>query len=226
MTSWVSKSAEMRFKLPFEEAIATRLSMEDAEWAFYEPFSIAIEGRGGRPASDRRRIPDAVFQIARTGSPWRDPPEEFGALSSVYRRFRRRMPTGLWEMIVEALNESGAMPGLGSNDRLSSVPIIWRRAQRGARKQGSGRSKRRLYDQDPPHCQRSRIACQGGNDRLPTLKASIPWLTMIRQMPKRFRRAIHRCRIPCRQSGFRHLVIRDRRSWLQCDRTPALPSAP
>ena len=131
LTDWISKSAEMRFKLPFEEAIAARLSMEDAEWAFYEPFSIAIGGCGGRPASDRRRIPDAVFRIARTGSPWRDPPEEFGEWSSVYRRFRRRMPAGLWEMIMEALNESGAMPGSGSNDRLSSVPIIWRRAQRG-----------------------------------------------------------------------------------------------
>ena len=187
LTDWISKSAEVRFKLPFEEAIAARLSMEDAEWAFYEPFSIAIGGRGGRPASDRRRIPDAVFRIARTGSPWRDPPEEFGVWSSVYRRFRRRMPAGLWETTPEALNESGAMPGSGSNDRLSSVPIIWRRAQRGARKQGSGRSKRRLYDQKPPHCQRSRIACQGGNDRPLISKASMPWLTMIRQMPKRFR---------------------------------------
>ena len=127
MTDWISKSAEVRFKLPFEEAIAARLSMEDAEWAFYEPFSIAIGGRGGRPASDRRRIPDAVFRIARTGSPWRDPPEEFGVWSSVYRRFRRRMPAGLWETTPEALNESGAMPGSGSNDRLSSMPIIWRR---------------------------------------------------------------------------------------------------
>ena len=117
MTDWISKSAEMRFKLPFEEAIAARLSMEDAERAFYEPFSIAIGGCGGRPASDRRRIPDAVFRIARTGSPWRDPPEEFGALSSVYRRFRRRMPAGLWETTPEALNESGAMPG----DRVQTI---------------------------------------------------------------------------------------------------------
>ena len=52
MTDWISKSAEMRFKLPFEEAIAARLSMEDAEWAFYEPFSIAVGGVVG----DRPRI--------------------------------------------------------------------------------------------------------------------------------------------------------------------------
>ena len=29
-----------------------RLLMEDAEWAFFEPFLLAIRGRGGRPASD------------------------------------------------------------------------------------------------------------------------------------------------------------------------------
>jgi transposase len=71
---------------------------------------IAIRGRGGRPASDHRRILDAVFWIARTGSPWRDLPEEFGKWSSVYRQFWRWTLSGLWEMILDALNESGIMP--------------------------------------------------------------------------------------------------------------------
>lgn len=84
--------------------------MEDAEWAFFEPFLLAIRGRGGRRASDHRRVLDAVFWIARTGSPWRDLPEEFGKWSSVYRQFRRWTLAGLWEMILEALNESGVMP--------------------------------------------------------------------------------------------------------------------
>lgn len=87
-----------------------RLLMEDTEWVFFEPFLIAIRGRGGRPASDHRRILDAVFWIARTGSPWRDLPEEFGKWSSVYRQFRRWTLAGLWDMILEALNESGTMP--------------------------------------------------------------------------------------------------------------------
>eukprot|EP01036_Dinobryon_divergens_P037062 gene37062-48390_t len=84
--------------------------MDDPEWAFFEPFLIAIRGRGGRPASDHCRILDAVFWIARTGSPWRDLPEEFGKWSSVYRQFRRWTLSGLWEMILDALNESGIMP--------------------------------------------------------------------------------------------------------------------
>ena len=82
---------------------------------------------------------------------------------------------------------SGVMPGSGSNDRLSSVPIIWWRAQKGGSKTRFWPLKRWLCEREPPHCQRSRIACQGGNNRPLTLKASMPWLTMIRQMPKCFR---------------------------------------
>jgi transposase len=84
--------------------------MEDAEWAFFEPFVVGIRGRGGRPATDHRLILDGIFWIARTGAPWRDLPEEFGKWSSVYRQFRRWTLAGLWEMILDALNESGSMP--------------------------------------------------------------------------------------------------------------------
>ena len=51
---------------------------------------------------------DGVFCIARTGSPWRDLPEEFGKWSSVYRQFRRWTLAGLWEAILEELNEGAA----------------------------------------------------------------------------------------------------------------------
>jgi len=53
---------------------------------------------------------DGVFWIARTGAPWRDLPKEFGKWSSVYRQFRRWTLAGLWEDIMDALNQSGAVP--------------------------------------------------------------------------------------------------------------------
>ena len=84
--------------------------MEDAEWAFFEPFIIGIRGRGGRPASNHRLVLDGVFWIARTGAQWRDLPEEFGKWSSVYRQFRRWTLAGLWELILEVLNQSKAVP--------------------------------------------------------------------------------------------------------------------
>ena len=87
-----------------------RLLMENAEWAFFEPFIIGIRGRGGRPANNHRQVLDGIFWIARTGSQWRDLPEEFGKWSSVYRQFRRWTVAGLWDLILDALNEGGAMP--------------------------------------------------------------------------------------------------------------------
>jgi transposase len=87
------------------------LLMEDGEWTFFEPFLVGIRGRGARPASNHRLILDGIFWIARTGSAWRDLPEEFGKWSSVYRQFRRWTLAGLWEMVLETLNESGVSPG-------------------------------------------------------------------------------------------------------------------
>ena len=84
--------------------------MKNAEWAFFEPFIIGIRGRGGRPASNHRQVLDGIFWIARTGAQWRDLPEEFGKWSSVYRQFRRWTIAGLWEMILDALNDSEVMP--------------------------------------------------------------------------------------------------------------------
>ena len=87
-----------------------RLLAEDAEWAFFEQFIIAIGGRGGRPARNHRLVLDGVFRTARTGAQWRDLPEEFGKWGSVYRQFRRWTLAGLWDLVLEALNESEAIP--------------------------------------------------------------------------------------------------------------------
>ena len=87
-----------------------RLLMVDAEWAFFEPFLMAVRGQGGRPASNHRLVLDGIFWISRTGAAWRDLPEEFGKWSSVYRQFRRWTLAGLWELVLDALNDSGAVP--------------------------------------------------------------------------------------------------------------------
>jgi transposase len=84
--------------------------MSDEEWAFHERFILAVRAPNGRKPTNHRLVLDGIFWIARTGSPWRDLPEEFGKWSSVYRQFRRWTLAGLWEGILEALNESGLVP--------------------------------------------------------------------------------------------------------------------
>ncbi|EBA09834.1 probable insertion sequence transposase protein, IS4 family [Sagittula stellata E-37] len=91
----------------------TRLArdlMSDEEWAFFERFIRTVRAPNGRKPTNHRLVLDGIFWIARTGSPWRDLREEFGKWSSIYRQFRRWTLPGLWEQIMDALIESGAVP--------------------------------------------------------------------------------------------------------------------
>ncbi len=80
--------------------------MSDEEWACFEPFVTVRGAHSGRPPKDRRLVLDGIFWIARTGAQWRDLHEHFGKWSSVYRQFRRWTLAGLWELLLEALNET------------------------------------------------------------------------------------------------------------------------
>ncbi len=84
--------------------------MSDEEWAFFERFISAVRAPNRRKPINHRLVLDGIFWIARTGAPWRDLPEEFGKWSSVYRQFRRWTLARLWEDIMDALNQSGAVP--------------------------------------------------------------------------------------------------------------------
>lgn len=59
----------------------------------------------GQSAKDNRLFVEAVLWIARTGSPWRDLPAEFGKWFSVYTRFWRWSQKGVWERVFKALSD-------------------------------------------------------------------------------------------------------------------------
>jgi Putative transposase of IS4/5 family (DUF4096) len=77
------------------ETSLARDLMSGDEWAFHERFILSIRARNGRKPTNHRLVLDGIFWIARTGSPWRDLPEEFGKWSSIYRKFRRWTLAGL-----------------------------------------------------------------------------------------------------------------------------------
>lgn len=83
--------------------------MSDEEWGFFQPFVIERGPKRGRPPRDHRLVLDGVFWIARTGAQWRDLPDYFGKWSSVYRQFRRWTLCGLWDLLLEALNDTEAI---------------------------------------------------------------------------------------------------------------------
>ncbi len=86
--------------------------LSDKEWSCLEPFVVQSGALSGRKPRNHRLVLDGIFWIARTGVAWRDLPDEFGKWGSVYRQFRRWTQSGLWELILEALNDGGGSASL------------------------------------------------------------------------------------------------------------------
>lgn len=82
-----------------------RHEISDETWEVIAPFLPGKKGDPGRTAANNRRFINAVFWLAKTGSPWRDLPERFGNWNSVFRRFRRWACNGVWERVMEAISE-------------------------------------------------------------------------------------------------------------------------
>ena len=118
----------------FAESTLVRGLMSDAEWAFFEPFVVEKGPRRGRRPRDHRLVLDGVFWIARTGTAWRDLHSHFGPWNSVYRQFRRWTQAGIWDVMLEALNETGA--GNDSVQMIDSTIIRAHQHAAGALKKG------------------------------------------------------------------------------------------
>ena len=81
-----------------------RMVLTDAQWALIEPHCLGKKTDPGRTGGDGRMVLEAVLWIARTGAPWRDLPEEFGNLNTVFKRFRHRVKLDVFERIFDAIS--------------------------------------------------------------------------------------------------------------------------
>src|SRR5437868_8643020 len=80
----------------------------DEEWSLIEPH-LPLGERG--PIPDLRKHFNAVMWRFRTGSPWRDLPNEFGPWQSTYDRFRIWVGQGAFRQLMEALIAEAAARG-------------------------------------------------------------------------------------------------------------------
>jgi len=84
--------------------------LTDAEWERLRPLLPSQRGQVGRPPNDHREVLGGILWVARSGSSWREMPEEYSDWSTAYRRWRTWAKRGLWQRLLEALGEQ-ALPG-------------------------------------------------------------------------------------------------------------------
>ena len=77
--------------------------LREDQWQRLAPMLPGKASDPGRTAEDNRLFIEAVLWIARTGSPWRDLPEEFGLWNSVYQRFARWSRNDVWHRVFAEL---------------------------------------------------------------------------------------------------------------------------
>jgi transposase len=98
-----------------------------------------------------RRVLDGIFWIARTGAPWRDLPEQLGNWNSVWRQFRRWSASALWDVLLQALADTGG--GAETLQMIDSTiiraPHLCSRRKRGDSEASSWPLARWLLDQNP-----------------------------------------------------------------------------
>ena len=84
--------------------MSVRLLLTDEAWAEIVPILATLKSRAGSPpALSARLFIEAILSLARTGTPWRDLPEDFGHWDAVYNRFRRWEARGIWRRLWECL---------------------------------------------------------------------------------------------------------------------------
>ncbi|MGW2161615.1 transposase [Nonomuraea sp. NPDC001699] len=85
-----------------------RGDLTDEEWSLIEPH-LPLGERG--PIPDLRRLFNAVMWRFRTGSPWRDLPQEYGPWSTAYDRSRTWERDGVFEQLMQAVISEVAARG-------------------------------------------------------------------------------------------------------------------
>ena len=84
--------------------MSIRWVLTDAQWAKMEPHCLGKPSDPGRSGTDNRRFVEAVLWIARTGSPWRDLPPEFGKWNTVFQRFRDWVKADVCQRLFDAVS--------------------------------------------------------------------------------------------------------------------------
>ena len=84
--------------------------LTDEQWELVRHLLPPQRGDTGRPPNDHRVVLGGILWVARTGSSWREMPEEYGKWERAYRRHELWVTQGLWPRLLRALGEED-LPG-------------------------------------------------------------------------------------------------------------------
>jgi transposase len=82
------------------------MDLTDEQWQVVEtilPPDRVRADRRGRPWTDRRTTLNGILWILRTGAPWKDLPERYGAYQTVHRRFQNWVRAKVLEEVLLAV---------------------------------------------------------------------------------------------------------------------------
>ncbi|PTD94272.1 IS5 family transposase [archaeon SCG-AAA382B04] len=84
--------------------------LKDEQWKFVEPV-LPSQPETGRPRADDRRTINGILYVLITGCKWSDMPEKYGSYVTAWRRLKRWQKKGVWQEIVERLQEEAYREG-------------------------------------------------------------------------------------------------------------------
>ena len=118
-----------------------RKILNDAQWARIAPELPGKKGDPGKSGTDNRLFVEAVLWVARTGSPWRDLPDDFGKWSTVYTRYWRWAQKDKCGSIFKRLSEDADFEYVMIDGTIVRVHQHGAGARGGTQNQAIGRSR-------------------------------------------------------------------------------------
>src|SRR6266700_4804387 len=120
-----------------------RRELTDEQWKKLYPLLPPQKPKRGRPAHDHRLIINGILWILRTGAPWRDLPDYYGPWSTVASRFYRWQRAGIWQKVLQALQQQADEDGEIDWEKHSVDGTVIRAHQHAAGAKGGIKIKRR-----------------------------------------------------------------------------------
>nr|WP_182283490.1 IS5 family transposase [Comamonas testosteroni] len=118
-----------------------RYVLTDEQWARMSPLCLGKIGDRGRSGSNNRLFLEAVLWVARTGSPWRDLPPEFGKWNTVFKRFRDWVKADVFQKLFDAVSDQPDMEYVMVDATIVRVHRHGQGAKGGPASQAIGRSR-------------------------------------------------------------------------------------